>query len=152
MQYHGLDGGLGVWSHGGRLAFVAYPTHFPIQAGLFDRRFTVTDTHGAHPHLVGRFPYDDHAFNELGWLQDGRRVLLLTSNDCGTNDLYAVPRDRRADAYTSRTIRATSGRPAWSPDGTRIAYRVQRTSAAISMRARRSTSRAWDANGTGVRR
>ena len=119
----GLDGGLGTWSRDGRLAFLVYPTHFPIKPG-FALPVYVTDTHGTHPRLAGRFTYDDHALGELHWLPDGKRVLYLASNTCGANGLYAVS---AAGGPTRRLTRdpRNLGTPAWSPDGTRIAYSVQ---------------------------
>jgi Tol biopolymer transport system component len=143
----GLDGGLGAWSRDGRLAFVGYPTHFPIKPG-FAMPVYVTDTHGAHPRLAGRFAYDDHAVAELHWLPDGKRVLYLTSNSCGANGLYAVS---AAGGPTRRLTRdpRNLGTPAWSPDGTRLAYSV--TDFACHLDAGRPIHlETMAANGTGI--
>ena len=122
----GLDGGLGVWSHTGRLAYAGFPVVYskPAQPGLMLPVF-VTDVHGRHPRIVGRFPFDDHGYNNLSWLADGKRVLLLTSSSCGGKGLYAVPASGGATQRLNDDPSAVAA-PAWSHDGTRIAYSVQK--------------------------
>ncbi len=115
----GLDGGNGIWSADGRLA---YEGRSPERPGATFPVF-VTDTHGRHPQVVGRFPFTNNS-DELAWLPDGRRLLLLTATNCGGAGLYAVPVDggtTRPLTHDPRDLEA----PTWSPDGTRIAYSAE---------------------------
>lgn len=122
----GLDGGLGVWSRSGRLAYAGFSVVYskPAQPGLVLPVF-VTDARGRHPRIVGRFPFDDHGYNNLSWLPDGKRVLFQTSSSCGGKGLYAVPASG-GPAQRLNDDPAAVEAPAWSRDGTRIAYSVQK--------------------------
>jgi Tol biopolymer transport system component len=122
----GLDGGLGVWSRSGRLAYAGFPVVYskPAEPGVMLPVF-VTDTHGRNPRIVGRFPFDDHAFEILQWLPDGKRVLFLTATNCGGKGLYAVSASGGVAQRLNHDPSAVEA-PAWSHDGTRIAYSVQK--------------------------
>ena len=50
----GLDGGRGVWSHAGRVAYVGFVGGHVRPGVTFP--VLVTDSHGRNPQVVGRFP------------------------------------------------------------------------------------------------
>jgi Tol biopolymer transport system component len=116
----GLDAGGGAWSHDGRLAY----THvsFPVGVGA-TVPVLITDPHGEHPQVVGRFPYDENGYARLDWLPDGRHVLFETGS-CGGKGLYAVPANGGPVRALDHDPRDEES-PTWSPDGTRIAYSVE---------------------------
>jgi Tol biopolymer transport system component len=122
----GLDDGGGAWSRDGRLAYIGAPTG---AADAPDATFPVlvTDTHGRHPRVVGRFPHSGAGGSSLGWLPDGRHLLLETMSGCEAKGLFAVP----AGGGTARSLSDDPRdleAPASSPDGTHIAYTVQQRS------------------------
>jgi Tol biopolymer transport system component len=117
----GLDGGRGVWSRTGRVAYVGSGVLHVRPGVTFP--VLVTDSHGRNPQVVGRFPLDDHAILELRWLPDSRAVLLLTSNSCGATGLFTVSTTggaARALTHDPRNL----GSPTSSSDGSTIAYGV----------------------------
>jgi Tol biopolymer transport system component len=117
----GLDGGGGVWSRTGRLAYYGQPAQ-PVRPGA-TLPVLMTDTHGRNPKVVGRFPYDDHAIDDLRWLPDGRTLLALTSNSCGGKGLYVVSTAGGAARRLNTDPRDLES-PTWSPDGSLVAYSV----------------------------
>ena len=102
-----------VWSRDGRSAFVR-------ARGATDVVF-VGDRLGHDAHPVGRFPEDYHGSFDLAWTADGRRLLLTWWSRRPARDLWAV----QADGSRLRRL-LTTGRdisfPAWSRDGTQLAY------------------------------
>jgi Tol biopolymer transport system component len=143
----GLDGGGGVWSRSGRVAYVGYPA-FPVHPGV-TFPVLVTDTHGRNPQVVGRFPYDDHGNAQLQWLPDGRSVLLLTSNSCGGKSLYTVSSAGGAARPLTNDPRDLES-PSWSRDGSTIAYGVEQFGCHIDA-GESSHIETVRADGTGVR-
>ncbi|HEY3612069.1 MAG TPA: hypothetical protein VGK92_00100 [Gaiellales bacterium] len=119
----GLAAGRGVESAQGRLAYVVYPTHYPLAPG-FRMSVVITDARGGRPRVAGRFPFDDHGRSELAWLPGGRRVLYTTSTACGGDGLFTVSSMGGATRSLTSDPRELSG-PSWSPDGTRIAYSAE---------------------------
>ena len=119
----GPGGGAGAWSPQGRLVYTAFPRQYPLPAG-YRAPVYVTDAHGLHPRVAGRFPFDDHGYAELHWQADGRRVLFLTSNSCSTGGIYAVSAAGGPTRAVTHDARDLAG-PSWSPDGTRFAYSVE---------------------------
>ena len=111
----GLDGGRGVWSRDGR---VAYQNGEEPQNATFP--VFMTDTHGHHPRVVGRFPFTTGA-RDLLWSPDGRQLLFLTDTYCRGADLFAVPADGGVTSRLTHDPRDLET-PTWSPDGTSIAY------------------------------
>ena len=85
----------------------------------------ITDAHGQHPQVAGRVPFDDHACCALRWAPDGRHVLVSSATTCEGNGLFAVPAAGGPTRPLTRDPRDLES-PAFSPDGTRIAYSVQR--------------------------
>jgi hypothetical protein len=108
---------LGARSRDGRWAYPVYDARGP---GPFAIPVYVTDTHGAHPRRIARFPWDgaDDDGVTVGWA--GGHVLITTHVGCKGDDIYAVA------ATGGHARRLVHGRddleaPAASPDGTRIA-------------------------------
>ena len=144
----GLDGGRGVWSRTGRVAYVGF-VGVRVRPGV-TFPVLVTDTHGRNPRVVGRFPFDDHGTSDLRWLPDGRTVLLLTSNSCGASGLFTVSSTGGAARALTNDPR-NLGSPSWSPDGSTVAYGVGQFGCHID--AGGSTHiETVHADGTGVKR
>ena len=76
---------------------------------------------GEHPHLAGRFPWDDHGEADLVWTPGGKRLLFLTVNTCSGSDLFGVS-PAGGPAVQLTHDRRDLESPAWSRDGTTIAY------------------------------
>jgi Tol biopolymer transport system component len=103
----------GAWSRDGRYAYVRYLSDDRVAVEVGDRL-------GAHARSAGSFPFDDHGTSALAWLPDGSRVLYSTGIR-PRSDLWAVQSDGSGlRRLTASGLNLTE--PAWSHDGTRLAY------------------------------
>ena len=114
----GFAFGSAVWSHDGRLAYIGRPS--AVRPGVTVPVF-VAGSRGEHPHLVGRFPWDDHGEADLVWTPGGKRLLFLTVNTCNGSDLFGVSPGGGPAVQLTHDLRDLES-PAWSRDGTTIAY------------------------------
>ena len=81
----------------------------------------IAGSRGEHPRLVGRFPWDDHGEADLVWTPGGKRLLFLTVNTCNGSDLFGVSPTGGPAVQLTHDRRDLES-PAWSRDGTTIAY------------------------------
>ena len=146
----GLDGGTGVWSRDGRLAY-ADDTAVARSGGRPGSLVSVrvTDTHGRNPRVVGRFPFDPQApaSTSLRWLPGGGRVLYSTVSRCSGSGLYAVP----SAGGPARPLTADPRdlqMPTWAPVGG-ASPTPSRTSAASTASPRTSRRSPRRARGAG---
>jgi Tol biopolymer transport system component len=104
----------GSWSRDGRYAFAftnTKGTTLTIKIG---------DRLGRRARTVGRIRFDDHGDFALAWLGDGSRLLSASSVRAHA-DLWTM----RADGGGLRRLTSTGARisqPAWSVDGSKLAY------------------------------
>ncbi len=119
----GVDGGSGVWSAGGRLAYAALQRQSPPRPGGRVPIY-ITDAHGRNPRVAGRLAWDYQTLMSLHWLPGGRRVLVTTENQCSGTGLFAISPSGGAVQPLNRDQRDLE-MPASSPDGRRIAYSVE---------------------------
>jgi Tol biopolymer transport system component len=102
----------GTWSRDGRYAFAyANGTKLTIKVG---------DRYGHGARVVGQFPFDDHGDFALAWLGDGSR-LLYGGSTRDHSDLWAMAADGSGQHRLTSNGHAISS-PAWSADGTKLAY------------------------------
>jgi len=110
--------GSAVWSQDERVAYIGSPSR--VRPGVTIPVF-IAGSRGEHPHLVGRFPWDDHGEADLAWAPGGKRLLFLTVNTCNGSDLFGVSPSGGPAVQLTHDQRDLES-PAWSRDGTRLAY------------------------------
>lgn len=79
---------------------------------------------GGQPHRLTYHPARDEA---NGWSPDGQRILFASPRAVAnnrSNQLYEVP---LTGGFERKVMEAVAWEAAWSPDGTRLAYRPYRT-------------------------
>jgi Tol biopolymer transport system component len=116
----GFAFGSAVWSRDGRVAYIGRPSPFPERPGVTIPVF-IAGSRGQHPQLAGRFPWDDHGEADLVWTPGGKRLLFLTVNTCSGSDLFGVSPTGGPAVQLTHDLRDLES-PAWSRDGTTIAY------------------------------
>ena len=131
---------LPVWSPDGR--FIAFKGHFSpvVDHGPGDRSAVyVIDANGSNLHtLTRRSAVDNYAFG-LSWSPDSQYLAYLglpdgplpsTASDGPASDppldVFVIGADGSAEQNVTNTA-AFESRPAWSPDGTRLAYLTSET-------------------------
>ena len=101
---------LGSWSRDGRYAFTV------VTGGTV--RVEIGDQLARKARVVARMPYEEKGASGLGWLGDGSAVLYNGSASPGA-ELWAM----RADGGGQRRLGGKAVMaPAWSRDGTKLAY------------------------------
>jgi Tol biopolymer transport system component len=100
----------GSWSHDGRYAFTV------VAGGTV--RIEIGDQLARKAKVVARMPYEAKGAGGLGWLGDGSAVLYDASASPGA-ELWTM----RADGGSQRRLGGKAVMaPAWSRDGTKLAY------------------------------
>ncbi len=101
---------LGSWSRSGRYAFT-------VASGA-TIRVEIGDRLGRNAEVVARLPYDEKGASGLGWLGDGSK-LFYNGSTPPRAELWAM----QADGDRQRRLGGGAVvAPAWSRDGTRLAY------------------------------
>jgi Tol biopolymer transport system component len=101
----------GSWSRGGRYAYTV-----AVGGSL---RILIGDQLARKARLVARLPFDEKGVSRLAWLGDGS-ALLYNGSAPARADLWTMEADGSAQRRLTGTFR--TAQPAWSHDGTRIAY------------------------------
>jgi Tol biopolymer transport system component len=100
----------GIWSQDGRYAFTV-ATGATVKVEIGDRL-------ARNAKVVARLPYDQKGVSGLGWLGDGS-ALLYNGSTPASAELWTM----RGDGGGQRRLGGSAvAAPAWSRDGTRLAY------------------------------
>jgi tricorn protease len=99
--------------------WIAYTATYAGNADVY-----VIPTAGGQPRRLTWHPARDEAD---GWSPDGKRILFASPRAIAnnrSNQLYEIP---LAGGFERKVMEAVAWEAAWSPDGTRLAYRPYRT-------------------------
>jgi TolB protein len=113
------------WSPDG--AWIAYQTY---NGGHLDLAVLSLQDASQAPVLLTNDEFTDHS---PSWAPAGRRIAFV-SDRSGNPDIWIADLDKSADRFTdvSNTTQAVESHPAWSPDGSRLAWAASTAASGFS--------------------